>query len=775
MRRPSGRTPYPWDLWLSNPAVGTARLLLATDQSGTQVVRHRHIGLENVTPTDFAYGSQSPFTRRTALFKRLVMGMGQPVEVSESSQRYSYALGMDWSCGLGALATRFVSPRLIGSGPIKSIEQLTIGGTRYLCVLSGNEVWTSTVADIELTGDFTLQRNFGTPATPPAPTGSVIGGAGAATIWYSLALSGHHGGSGTGPISPPQSLAGPHATVLLAPATPTVGNYIHLTWTPQPSGLGVTLYRSFNAGTSWEQAYLGPNLSTVDDNGSLIWNPASPGSLVGSGQAPYQLLTAAPQGWPRLFVGMEAGSWWAWDGAAWTEAATDGRALTMEGFDFYRSSVWNQASTNPRPANFVYRHPDEPTIASPSATTPSYQDERPSAVTRLVRLNGTLFVFEENRIAVGTGGSITELTPDRGLPADPNNGRCACVWLGSVYAPFGMGLYKLTPTGQFSATVEAVGMERLIENDAPVQGRITALAPWGPWHLFWAAYNERDGVPGGTAYVGKYGAWINPEAAHDPNSQLIPVLHGALESWPGRRITWMQHSTIGEPSGNGRLYVGFDNGGLAWTILPGQTPFAPNDPVCVFRSTGFTVLSRHSMGFQADDKNYFDLTGFGPVVTNGQRVRFSYQLPEDTAWRDIPGEVTEGGEPLVFPEGAQGKWIQLMVTMETDVDGDSPVIEGVALGEQLRPSSIEEISFTAHVGPRLVRRDGHVTRVSARELHDLLRRLEAKGDDVTVLLPDGETQRAAINDFTDRYLEGSTTMGPRHDMSLTLLTFRTAS
>jgi len=317
-------------------------------------------------------------------------------------------------------------------------------------------------------------------------------------------------------------------------------------------------------------------------------------------------------------------------------------------------------------------------------------------------------------------------------------------------------------------------VERLIENSSPVQGRIVALAPWGPWHLWWAIYDERAEV-GGTTFVGKYGAWLNPSQAKDPASQTVPVMHGALESWPGRRATWMQHSLAGEPSGNGRLYLGFADGGLCWTILPAQGPFSPNDPYCQFRSSGSTVLSRHNAGFQADNKTFFDVTAFGTALSNHQRVRFDYQLANDTEWRPLPGDVSTNGEPLVFPPGATDKWIQLRVTLETDDPGDTPILEGIALGEQVHPSSIEEIAFTAHVGPRLVRRDGHVTRISAKELHDLLRKLEAKGDDVKVLLPDGEEQRAAITDFADRYLAGATTDGPRHDLSLTLLTFKTAT
>jgi len=120
MRRPSGKTPYPWHVTLHHPEVGTARLLLVADQSGALVTRHRYLGSENVTPTDYNYGSQSPFTRKTALFNRLVMGMGQPVEEALGSQRYDWALGMDWSCGLGTLATKWSEPFTLGLGPIKS-------------------------------------------------------------------------------------------------------------------------------------------------------------------------------------------------------------------------------------------------------------------------------------------------------------------------------------------------------------------------------------------------------------------------------------------------------------------------------------------------------------------------------------------------------------------------------------------------------------------------------------------------------------------------------
>lgn len=766
--RPSRLAPYPYDVTLTHPEVGSAGLMLSDGGQG-KVIRHRHKGLDQVTPTSYSYGAQSPFRARQSVFARLVMGYGQPVQLEEQSQRYDHALGMDWSCGLGVLATRWDGPLTLPPGPIKDIKQMTVSGVRRLFVLSGQKLYVSNKTTITTAADFDLVRDFGgEPVAPPAPTATPIGAPGTADRYYRLQY-----GTDT---APPSSLLSPLLHVTTAP--PVFGSRgVRLTFPPSPDGLPTYVYVSDN-GIDWTPWLVAAGIGTFDDLSPLVGGTALPDGGTSSTGTTYQLTPTYYTG-PLLVVGMDTGSYWLYDpelasGGPWIMSAEDGRAFAQQGYHYYRSSHWDPAHVRSR-INAAYHTISPPWQAGTSGVSPTwpvlYQSGGQTPITRLAPMGQTLIVCEEGRIGIGASGEIPnqavsmDITPDRSSAPHPDNGRVGTIWQGSLYTPYGSGFYKITPTGLSTANVEAIGPERLIENTSAVKGRVTGLAGWGPWHLFYALWD------GQTSYLCKYGAWVNPEASNSPQAELLPVSHGALESWP-LKVNWLEISGVGAATQNPRLYAGFVDGSIRWTTLPAQSPFAPTDDNCRYRSSGYTVLSRHTMGFQLDGKRYQHLTAFGPVLTPTARVRYFYTLP-DGEERELSGEVTENGAPLDFPLNVEGKWIQIRVELETDDPTVTPVVEGFALEEQLNPASIEEISFSAHVGPHIMLASRHPTRRSAALLVETLRRLEGRGDDVLLTLPDGTVQRVAIIDLADHYLSGDSFAGERHEVGLTLVTFKT--
>lgn len=876
----SRREPYPWDVQFEHRSLPQPLgILLVTAADGAKLLRRQTTGLENVTPTDFSYASGSPFARRTARFARLVMGMGQAVQASEASQRYRYALGVDWSCGLGFLAPLFATPFQVGTGPIRDITQFVYGGTTTLAVLSGSRVYLSSAGTINDLTDFALDKDFSTALTTPAapsvvaatlpspsaPTVTNTGASGVAAYSYKIVAI-----NATDPPHSAASVAGTNSSA--AASLNNLGDANHITWTAIPSAPIGTQYQV------WRTAVVGGSPATLgligttasfafDDEGqaptiagappsaaltgsttysykvsavggaggvsgaSTVLLPTSAASSqttitngppmldslgyfvvtvswVSTGAAAYQVWRTAggtsppqlvatvtggvtsfidsgvsgvtltppaaaiqqtPRGMvvtsqgainQRLFVAVDSGNFWAYNPAttSWEQADWTGPALWEERALFFRyDTVKHKIRSTDR----------DPLHALDGNWTDYYGSDDAYQITCIIPFGGTVLLFDEQRVSTATA----DLTPNANVGPSLDNGRTAIPWLGAVYAPFGTGWYRYTVSGS-GVAFESIGIERLLENDTPIKGRVTAQCGWNAWHQFFTEYDEVAGV----SYLMKFGAWVSPEQATDPNASLIPAIHGALESW-SKKATWLAISTAGEPSGNPRLYVGFSDGYLTSAILPRSNPYAPGDPACRFRLNGDTVLPRHSMGFQADTKLYQDLTAWGPVLDATRQLTARAVFEDNAAGIDLLGAIRESGELLTFPDGQSGKWIQPIVTWQRSASDATltPVVEGIALHEQLKPSFVEQFGLTARTGPLLVNRAGNPSRVSGDELLLQLRDLAAYGDDVTVVLPDGSRHTVAVVNVEDRLLAGNDRAAEQHAVSLTLAKFQTVT
>lgn len=852
----SRRRPYPWDLTLEHPKLDqpVGVLLKLDPQSGAVLVRRQITGLQGVITNSFSYANGSPFARRTQTHARLVMGMGQPVQDGVVSQRYNYALGVDWSCGLGFLAPLFATPFQVGLGPIKDFATFTSGGTTYYAVLSGERVYLSTAGTIDDPSDFVLSRDFsialatpaaptvtpavlptpGTPgivvvngtagptvttwsyqivaigaANPPRSAPSVVAGTtGVGTaalngtdfnnlswalvpgatnyeVWrtaggvlgkvgvvagtsYSdqdsttvltagappaTALAGNtaygykivadEGGAST--ESPPTSAASAEGTTAFGPATLGTTLFNHLTWV-STGAAGYKVYRTTGGASPPQLIALLGAVTSYDDDGTNGGGPTETPPALATVQSPLCLAVGgtAP-GAQILFVGTDSGRLWSLTAGVWAQTLAEGRALYADSGIFYYATNLKVFSVATYPGGVG-------AISTVAALDGLYP------VTRIIPLNGVVYVLDEQRIYHSTG----ELTPNRTVPQSADNGRTARRWLNAIYTPFGTGWYRINPDG----SIESVGTERLVENTSPIKGSVTAQVGWSSWHQFFAVYD------GSTSYLMKYGAWTSPEVAGGANSQLVPVIHGALESW-AKKATAFDISTRGEPTGNPRQYIGFGDGYLTYAVLPNSTPYAPGDPNCRFRASGYTVLPNHTMDFQADTKLYQDLTAYGPVLDLHRRVTAQFKLEDSTGWRDLEGVITENGELLPFPEGTSGTWVELLIGLERDAADATltPVIEGTALHEQLRPAFIEQIDLVAKTGPRLVLNNGHPTRVSGDTLLRQLRDLIAYSDSITATLPDGSRHTVAVTTVTDRLLPGSARAAQQHLVNLTLTKF----
>jgi hypothetical protein len=643
----------PYDLRLRHPELGERGMMLVPSREG-KLIMVESKGYENVSPSD--YNVRNPLGERSTRFRGLIMGMGQPVQTDENSQRYDHALGVDLSCGWGYKALAKSGPLTIGSGPIRQITEATLGGTRYLVVLSGTKVYVASAATIDDVGDFTLSRDF-------------------------------------------------------------AGDGVEPSWSTLHAATGITT---------------------------------------------------------RFYVAMlGSGKTWCWDGtdatttwAVCTDAKMAGPAITSRWGGTLQQLVVGGV-------DYAVHIPvgDPKTTASFLTINVGGPNLR---VTWLTTVEDVLLIFKEigvwgegviTSVRGFTGGAANSLDPLLGGSPDGDHGRNAVAWQRALWVNSSGSWLKITPRRDDLALVESVGTERLVENTSEVRGPAYASAPHQTWHHYMGVYNQSTG----DSYLCKYGAWLNPEQAHDPQSQYIPVIHGALDQFEGRKITAMFTSTKGSGSTppHERLYVGMDNGDLYAYDLPRFGPYAPSDPESVYRNSGYVLLSRHSLGARTAFRG---VTISGPDLDHDRPIKIFYVLDDGTE-RELVGDFTETGQRLDFPEELVGRSFQLKLVFE-GAGSETPLFDELLLHEQLRPDSVEEIRFVVNASPIVVNRRGDRCLTTGRELRDWLLEVAHTGQDVSLATDDPAPRVASLAGLSV-VLEASDQRGPAsYQLAVTAVKFK---
>lgn len=513
-----------------------------------------------------------------------------------------------------------------------------------------------------------------------------------------------------------------------------------------------------------------------------------------------------------IYVATASGKFWRFTGATdttvWVDETAQLPAATPKGQYLELNAGFLVRSSD----TMISVCADDPTVTA-NWSGPVWIGDSSQPITFLRTLGDTVFIFKTDGVySVDTTGEPHNLFPGLRVTQNRSNGRNASVWQNLAWFRFGDGFYSLGPNTQGIIEMHPVGPERFLENDSPVKGYVTASDGWAGWFNFFALYNEELD----TSFLMKYGSWYIDDAQplgsspytrsasiYNPisssGSYFDPTIHGALASYPGKKITAMKVSTM--PGPNERLYLGFDDGTIAWGILPRGTPNPLADHNCRFQTSGTLEFDGHTMLYPDSQKGYRGVTMNGPILDADNTVTVGWRLtPSDKALRvddlaiytvdDLTmtvdelggagfvemGEFTRSGEriDLIGDDGAIGAVgvsIDLELTLASD-GTSTPWIEGFALHEMLRPDLLLERHATAKATDRLTRRDGTQDWRTADQIRDALQQAANAKGVVPLQLEDGKTVQVEVLDYHEHLASEQARFGNAWEIDLTMVEFK---
>lgn len=457
-----------------------------------------------------------------------------------------------------------------------------------------------------------------------------------------------------------------------------------------------------------------------------------------------------------LYVGVSSGGLWKYDGAAWsTPAAAAGPGVGVANsearyIERVNDELWVAGDY------WVMNVKDNP-VTRANWSAPFYVGDDSCKITWLKQLNDSLFIFKEDGIyTIDQDGDVHELFPTLRNKNNVANGRNAAVWLDKLWFTFG----DQTFTMDANATLEPDGMEQMLENTSEVHGSWRA----GAGHNTWFFYEFYYAADQNKSHMIKHGTWVeeNSNQATPGVAQFAEAHHGSVYDWPEKRVTCAEVVANASVSGNDRMYVGFSDGSVQWAYLPKDSPNPADDPICEFTNDdSYVYLPIHHSGFRADNKLFHAVTAMGPRLNTEEWVEVEYRL--DTAnplaeWTlvnpDTP-EFTLPSQRLPFTtdpvsDAVYGKLAQFRVHLKTNPgSGQTPVIEGIAIHESIRPSFSRDFTFSVKVASHLPRHDGMVDRRRGTIIRDQLLQECARTRPVAVTMPTGEIEKLTIIDYRD--------------------------
>jgi hypothetical protein len=457
-----------------------------------------------------------------------------------------------------------------------------------------------------------------------------------------------------------------------------------------------------------------------------------------------------------LYLGTATGNIWQYTGAAWVQAASAEGPGTgaLQGECRYVEVVGDELWV--AGDYWVVKVEENPLLRANYAAV-IYIGDQSSKITWLRQIDNTLFIFKEESIfTVSTSGLDQDLFPTLRGRRSATNGRNAAVWVNQLWIPYGNRTYRLDANGELTPD----GLEQLLENTSEIRGEMVAGAGHNTWFFYEVYYNGS-----GISYLLKHGTWIDDGSGR--NIQFLnSAHHGALAQW-SKRATCAEIISGVHATGNDRLYVGFSNGTVEWCVLPKTGPNPESDAACEFTTQdSYVYLPIHHSNFQADNKLYRGVSIFGPHLTNTEWIEVEYRVDitnTAAAWVVLDSadpKFTIPGQRKEFPidSPVYGRAIQFRVKLVKDPSSVvspkqfSPVIDGIAVHEQIRPSISLEYTFNINASSFAVRRNGTVVRQRGSTLKESLLSLMGVAGTTIIQLPDGDLQEMTLVDYQEGWM-----------------------
>ncbi|MDE3073829.1 MAG: hypothetical protein KGJ86_00235 [Chloroflexota bacterium] len=358
-----------------------------------------------------------------------------------------------------------------------------------------------------------------------------------------------------------------------------------------------------------------------------------------------------------------------------------------------------------------------------------------------------------------------------------SNGVNAQHWANAIWVPISGGFYRMT-LGTFGREeIQLVGPERFVMNNSEVKGPVVASAGHETWFNYIAQYDPISG----NSYLSKLGSWVPPEFSGEPDVVFTTAYHGAIKRWVGKQVTSMGITSYNNE--NDRLFVGFQDGDVQWCLLPRGNPNPTTDPNCQFNTDdgwvdwplhtaltptefkdwrAFTVTGPHldtdntvwmeyaGDGLRSDAENYMSLDGQSYSYLD----TLTYSQIEAIAgnYLQLQDSFTYSGQRQELPTGVVGKAMKVREHLYNAAKTDTPIVETVALHEQLRPDFILEHAIVIDANTPVADKQGGVSPLDADRIRDLVHQYASVPGVVPAVMPDGSAVDVDVTDFPGEQL-----------------------
>ena len=491
-------------------------------------------------------------------------------------------------------------------------------------------------------------------------------------------------------------------------------------------------------------------------------------------------VTKAVRWWPAgsgmtdcLLVTTNVGEFWVWSGTAW--AMSDQQAFSVA---VLREELWIKDGDNT-----IRKVVADPRIATNYSAQIVVGDQS-QVVTNLEALDNTLYIFKTNGVfTLNADTTVNDLFPSFRQQPVPRNGVNAAAWLGRLWFGYGDGYYWLDNSGLLKPT----GPNLLVENSSEVNGEVIAFTGHASWFGYYGLWNGGPSVtsPNNDSYLIKHGTWLNPEQSQTAAYTFSEVPNGALKKWAGKKILSLYVSDCAP--GNTRLYAGFEDGSIEWCLLPRGTPNPahPNSGCEFTDDESWVYWPLHHAMFQADAKHYRAFSAFGPVIDTDDYIEVEYRLNQAVAQPPPAGDFVPLGRPFTFSgqrnelEGnVFGYAIEVrhkLVSSGPEAITHTPVLEGIALHEAVRPALQLEYTWTVNARRWLARRDGLVDRLTPWQIREVCLAAASTIGTVDVIMPDEGLQAVSIVDYSEALAPVTKRYGVDWDIAMKGIQFRTVT
>jgi hypothetical protein len=450
------------------------------------------------------------------------------------------------------------------------------------------------------------------------------------------------------------------------------------------------------------------------------------------------VFTSNFDGVQRAFVALSTGvARYSSNGTTWTAMATFASlGFAVIGREFWWADDVNRlrkCDTNADPtveANYtslIFRAGDKSSVISSLAVSAA----------------GTLLILKTDGIyTLDAAGDDHSLFPFLKFAADSNNGKFWGQFENDVYVAYGRQFLRVNP----QLSMEEIGPEKLVNNDSPIRGRITAFAAVGTMFAYAAIFNPDTF----TSYLMKFGSWISQGLGEQ---QIMPMhvdaWHGSLSvPFDNRSIQSLFISNVGAPPGHTRTYLGFSDGTLGWIV----NPCVPNPAACTaYRfSVGdsYVDLPLWHGGYHASKKSirHGSVTG---TLDATNYVTVEYKLdPGAASWTALPGNFDSAVyEQIAFPTTASAVLAAFRVHLVNTSNLKSPLVSAFSIGHALRPQRFMLVQVEVLCSDGLVRRDGVPMRIGRNEIKRVVEAAVDTAGAVRCVLPDETVQDLSFTDY----------------------------